>query len=81
MGYLLDANVMIAAQNLHYGFDFCPGFWDWLLAAHDSGRVFSVEKVGDEVLGLGDELSDWASERGEGFFFVRTRRCSRRWRA
>lgn len=21
MGYLLDANVMIAAQNLHYGFD------------------------------------------------------------
>lgn len=68
MGYLLDANVMIAAQNLHYGFDFCPGFWDWLLTAHDAGRVFSVEKVGDEVLGLGDELSVWASERGEEFF-------------
>lgn len=65
MGYLLDANVMITAQNLHYGFDFCPGFWDWLLAAHDAGRVFSVEKVGDEVLGLGDELSDWALARGE----------------
>jgi len=27
---LLDANVMITAQNLHYGFDFCPGFWNWL---------------------------------------------------
>lgn len=56
---------MITAQNLHYGFDFCPGFWDRLLAAHDAGRVFSVEKVGDEVLGLGDELSDWALARGE----------------
>lgn len=68
MGYLLDANVMIAAQNLHYGFDFCPGFWDWLLVANDAGQVFSVEKVGDEVLGLDDELSDWASERGDRFF-------------
>jgi len=24
MAYLLDANVFIAAKNLHYGFDFCP---------------------------------------------------------
>ena len=30
MAYLLDANVFIAAKNLHYGFDFCPAFWDWL---------------------------------------------------
>ncbi len=27
MAYLLDANVFIQAKNLHYGFDFCPGFW------------------------------------------------------
>ena len=31
MAYLLDANVFIAAKNLHYGFDFCPAFWDWLV--------------------------------------------------
>jgi len=24
MAYLLDANVFIAAKNLHYGLDFCP---------------------------------------------------------
>jgi Domain of unknown function (DUF4411) len=29
MGYLLDANVFIQAKNLHYGFDFCPAFWEW----------------------------------------------------
>ena len=32
MAYLLDANVFIQAKNLHYGFDFCPAFWDWLVA-------------------------------------------------
>ena len=49
MGYLLDANVFIQAKNLHYGFDFCPAFWDWLLAGNNAGNVFSIEKVGDEV--------------------------------
>ncbi len=30
--YLLDTNVFIQAKNLHYGFDFCPAFWQWLFA-------------------------------------------------
>ena len=68
MAYLLDANVFIAAKNLHYGFDFCPAFWDWLVVGNESERVFSVEKVGDEVQAVGDELADWAAERGDGFF-------------
>ncbi|HEB89710.1 MAG TPA: DUF4411 family protein [Deltaproteobacteria bacterium] len=68
MAYLLDANVLIAAKNLHYGMDFCPGFWDWLVEAHEQGVVFSVEKVGDEVAAADDELSVWASARGSGFF-------------
>ena len=33
MRYLLDSNVFIQAKNLHYGFDFVPAFWDWLLQA------------------------------------------------
>ena len=68
MADLLDANVFIAANNLHYGLDFCPAFWDWLVASHESERVFSVEKVGDEVLAVGDELSKWTEARGNGFF-------------
>ena len=32
MAYLLDADVFIRAKNLHYGLDFCPAFWDWLIA-------------------------------------------------
>lgn len=68
MGYLLDANVFITAKNLYYGFDFCPAFWDWLIRENGAGKVFSIEKVGDELQALDDELSEWASDRGTGFF-------------
>ncbi len=37
MAYLLDANVFIQAKNLHYGFDFCPAFWDWLVVSNAAG--------------------------------------------
>jgi hypothetical protein len=36
MAYLLDANVFIQAKNLYYGLDFCPAFWDWLIAHNEA---------------------------------------------
>jgi Domain of unknown function (DUF4411) len=68
MAYLLDADVFIQAKNLHYGFDFCPAFWDWLIASNAGGRVFSIEKVGDEIAAGDDDLSGWAASRGAAFF-------------
>lgn len=68
MAYLLDANVFMSAKNLHYGFDFCPAFWDWLIRENQAGKVYSVERVGDELTAGTDDLADWASERGEAFF-------------
>lgn len=68
MAYLLDADVFIRAKNLHYGFDFCPAFWEWLIEQNARGTVLSVEKVGDEIAAGNDDLADWAKERGEGFF-------------
>ena len=66
--YLVDANVFIQAKNLHYGFDFCPAFWDWLMEENRTGTVASIEKVADELYAGGDELADWAAARGDGFF-------------
>lgn len=66
--YLLDANVFIQAKNLHYGFEFCPAFWDWLVVENESGKVASIEKVGDEIHAIEDELSKWAKGLGDGFF-------------
>ena len=57
MAYLLDANVFIQAKNLHYGFDFCPAFWDWIDRENAAGKVYSIEKIGEappEPLPSGD---------------------------
>ena len=68
MTCLLDANVFMQAKNLHYGLDFCPAFWDWLIASNAARRVFSIEKVGDEIDAGADELAAWASPLGPVFF-------------
>ena len=66
MAYILDADVFIRAKNLHYGLDFCPAFWEWLSLKNAAGQLFSIEKVGDEVQAIADELSEWAEAQGHG---------------
>lgn len=68
MKYLLDTNIFIQAKNLHYGMDFCPAFWEWLEKQNAEQKVFSIEKVADELASGSDKLADWASERGNAFF-------------
>lgn len=68
MAYLLDSNIFIEAKNRDYAFDICPGFWDWLRSAHESGRVFSVESVKQELTSRGDDLSSWIETLRTSFF-------------
>jgi Domain of unknown function (DUF4411) len=68
MAYLLDSNVLIQAKNGPYGFDFHPGFWEWLIDANANGVVCSVEKVAEELRDGEDELADWVRERDDAFF-------------
>ena len=68
MVYLLDANVFIQAKNMHYGFDFCPAFWDWIIEQNMNGKVHSIEKIGDELEAGSDDLAAWAKARGQRFF-------------
>ena len=68
MAYLLDADVLIGAKNLHYGFDFCPAFWDWIVRNHAAGVVSSVARVGDEIHDRQDKLSFWTRRNLRGFF-------------
>jgi Domain of unknown function (DUF4411) len=70
MAYVLDANVFIQAKNLHYGFDFCPAFWDWLLHAHASGKVFSIIGVKTELASGNDTLATWARDTIPESFFL-----------
>jgi hypothetical protein len=68
MPYLLDSDVFIQAKNLHYSFDFCPAFWEWIDVSHRRGIVFSIEKVRGELIAGEDELATWAKAHGEDFF-------------
>lgn len=63
MAYLIDSDVLITASRGPYAFALCPGFWEWLDVAHERGEVLSITEVQDEIAGMGDELSDWASQR------------------
>ena len=69
--YLVDSDVLITAKNLYYAFDLCPGFWKSLLHYHGEGRVFSVDRVRNELLvGRNDEeLFQWVkNDVPKGFF-------------
>ena len=68
MRYLLDTNVFITAKNIHYGFDFCPAFWDWLALKNSEGKIFSIQQVARELKESSDELWKWSKERGAAFF-------------
>lgn len=68
--YLLDANVFIEGKKRYYGFDFCPAFWDWIVARHAEGKVVSLDKVDSELQAGADELSVWAAARGPDFFLA-----------
>ena len=79
--YILDANVFIEAKNRYYHFDICPGFWSALIAHHKKDRIFSIDKVRDELTKKPkpeelaediDRLSEWAKKTVPETFFKET---------
>jgi hypothetical protein len=65
--YLLDANAYINAKNLYYRMEFCPGFWEWLDQSFETGQVYSIGMVKNELSTFGDQLSDWVKDRPDHF--------------
>jgi hypothetical protein len=72
--YLIDSDVFITAKNAYYAFDICPGFWSSLLVAKESGRVFSLDRIRQELLqGRDDDaLVQWVNEQVPASFFLNT---------
>lgn len=75
--YLLDADILIRAKNDHYGMDFCPAFWEWLIKARKAGQVCSIKAVCDELIQKADpddeeeeedDLSKWVKSDGSCLF-------------
>ena len=55
MVYLIDANVLITAANVHYPIDVFPVFWDWLEYQIVHGRIRMPREIFDEVKDGGDD--------------------------
>lgn len=68
--FLLDADSFIRAKRQHYGFDFCPGYWDALLRSYRSDLVFSIEPVRKELEKGNDDLKGWLTEYAPEDFFA-----------
>lgn len=68
-GYLLDANVLIAAHPSYYAFNLCPGFWKAVVNGFGDGKMLSTGRVHRELIEGGDALTDWiaANLPGSGF--------------
>ena len=60
--FVPDANVFIAAHRSYYALNLCPGFWDCLIHYFNAGRILSIDRVRDELVGYGDALSDWVQD-------------------
>ena len=70
--YLLDANVLIEAHKRYYGFDLCPGFWKAMLRQHHANRVFSIDRVKQEIAKGKDRLDRWAKLKAPATLFKKT---------
>ena len=65
MLYLLDANVLITANNTYYPVNQVPEYWEWLRFHGDAGNVKMPIEILDEVLAghkENDPLLDWLKD-------------------
>ncbi len=58
--YILDANVFMEASRRYYPFDFAKPFWDALVNYAQSGIIYSIDKVLNEIKRGHGELKVWA---------------------
>jgi len=70
--YVLDANAFIQAKRRFYGLDFCPGYWQALVWYQRRERLCSIDRVRDELLRGGDDLSEWVRDQFGNAAFAAT---------
>jgi predicted nucleic acid-binding protein len=61
--YVLDANVFIEAARRYYAFDLAPPFWESLVQHAANGRIYSIDRVKQELERGKDELATWATSQ------------------
>lgn len=63
MLYLLDANVLITANNNYYPLERVPEFWTWIVHQGDIGNIKIPAEISEEICNGTDELAKWLAKR------------------
>lgn len=69
MNYLFDANIFIESKK-NLPMNIWPSFWRKMTELINGGRIFSINKVKDEIDKGGDELTDWIRDNAPRGFFL-----------
>ena len=70
MEYLFDTNIFVESKK-NLPMDVWPTFWRKMVELINSGKIYSIDKVKDEIDRGGDELTDWIREHApQGFFLT-----------
>lgn len=79
--YLIDTDVLIRAVTDTYRPEFAAGFWDWLVAGHEAGIFFSIDKVKKEIFDgqNKDFLHTWSQKSELSKFFLDTKAATSHW--
>ena len=62
MPHLLDANVLITANNSYYPLDRVAQFWEWLLHMGENGQIKMPVEMVEEIVGGNDALAAWLAD-------------------
>lgn len=75
--YLLDTNIFINAKDNYYNPEIIPAFWQWILAGHQQGCFYSIDKVCAELKKGKEEdyLYKFAVAHSEIFLSSNTNDC------
>jgi uncharacterized protein DUF4411 len=60
--HLLDANVLINANQQYYPLDRVPEFWEWLFHWGLEGPIKLPTEIVEEICGGTDDLAEWMSD-------------------
>ena len=69
MAYLLDTNIFIQSKNT-MPFDLWPTFWNKFDSLLNSGNVYSIWKVKEEIDKGKDYLCEWVKDHLPKSFFI-----------
>ncbi len=64
--FVLDTNILVFCHRQLYPFDMAPAFWRQLIEKGGQ-KIVLIDKVKEEILKNGDQLTNWLKENENNF--------------